>query len=51
MKKRGQIGFGQLTAWIIAVVVLVCVVILYIKFNSKGTSIITYLKNMWRFGG
>lgn len=50
MKKIGQIVFGQLVPWIIAAAVLVMLVILYIKSNDKGTSIVEFLKNMWRFG-
>lgn len=51
MEKRGQLGFGELVPWIIGIGVLVLMIILYIAFNDKGTSIIDFLKNMWRFGG
>ncbi|MEK6924958.1 MAG: hypothetical protein AABW71_01830 [Nanoarchaeota archaeon] len=51
MKKRGQLGFSELVPWIIAIGALVLVIILYIAFNDKGSSIIESLKNMWRFGG
>ncbi len=50
MDKRGQLGFGELVPWIIAIGVLVLMVILYAAFNDKGSSIIDFLKNMWRFG-
>ena len=48
--KKGQLGFNQLAPWIIGVAVLVLIVVLYKSFSDKGTSIIDYLKNIWRFG-
>lgn len=50
MKKRGELVFGDLVYWIIAIVLLAIVLILYFILSGKGQSALEYLKNLWRFG-
>ncbi|MEK6894618.1 MAG: hypothetical protein AABX10_04095 [Nanoarchaeota archaeon] len=50
MKKSGQIGINELLPWFLGLATLTVIVILYVKFSDKGSSIIESLKNLWRFG-
>ncbi len=47
--KKGQV-WDTLIPWIIAVAVLVLMIIIFMILKGKGTSAITYLKNLLRFG-
>lgn len=48
-KKRGQM-WDTMIPWFIGVVVVVLVFTLYMVFNNKGTGLIQFLKDLFRFG-
>lgn len=49
MKKRGLAGFDEIPGWVIALLVLILVFGLYFVFNQKGSGILDYLRNLWRY--
>lgn len=49
MEKRGQLIWQELAPWIIGIGVLVLSLILYMILTDKGTGLIGYLKNLFRF--
>ncbi|MDO8517626.1 MAG: hypothetical protein Q7S33_05890 [Nanoarchaeota archaeon] len=50
MNKKG-IEMETLAYWIIAIVILAVIVMGYLILKSKDISAITYIKNLFRFGG
>ena len=50
MKKRGELTWDTLIPWILAVGVLVIIVILYFALRGSGVNMLTYVKNLLRFG-
>ena len=51
MKKRGLAGFDEIPGWVIALIVLGLMLVLYLIFNQKGSGILDYIKNLWRYSG
>ncbi len=50
MGKKGELVFGNLIPWIIALVALAFILVLYFTLSEKGNSAIDFFKNLWRFG-
>jgi len=51
MKKRGDIELDTLGWWIIAIAVLLIAIVAYILLSGKGTGMLEYIKNLFRFRG
>ena len=49
--KKGDIELDQLGWWILAFAVLVLMILGYFILSGKGTGILEYLKNLFRFKG
>ena len=48
--KKGELTFDTLIPWIIAIGLLFLVLLSYLVLSGKGTSALTYLKDLFRFG-
>ena len=48
--KKGELTFDTLIPWVIAIGLLVLIILSYIILSGKGTSALTYLKDLFRFG-
>ena len=48
--KKGQIGFDTLLPYLVAVVVLLLVGWLFFEIHKGDTSLLDYIKNLWRYG-
>ncbi len=49
-EKKGAIEIDQLIGWLIVLGVLIIAVIAYVIISGKGSSIVNWIENLFRFG-
>jgi len=50
MKKKGIFGLDELPGWVIALLVLGLMLLLYKILGQKGSGILEFIKNKWKYG-
>lgn len=51
MKKKGLLGLDEVPGWVIALIVLGLMLFLYFIFGQKGSGILDFFRNLWRYSG